>query len=343
MINLNEKEILLTGDRPTGKLHLGHYVGSLRNRIELQNNEKYQQFVFLADLQALTDHADNPGKIHQSITEVALDYLSVGIDPNKTVIFIQSQIPELSELTMYYMNLVTISRLQRIPTIKDEIKQKNFGQSIPSGFLTYPISQAADITAFKAKFVPVGEDQLPLIELTREIVRSFNTFYKEVLIEPTAILPSNSVCNRLPGIDGKNKMSKTLNNAIYLSDEPDTIKSKIMSMYTDPNHIKVSDPGEVKNNPVFIYLDAFCDDRKTLEDMKDHYSRGGLGDIKVKNYLNDIIQAKLEPIRTKRKELEKDIPSIYQILKNGSDIARNIAAATLDEVRCAMGLNYFQK
>lgn len=343
MINLNEKEILLTGDRPTGKLHLGHYVGSLRNRIELQNNEKYQQFVFLADLQALTDHADNPGKIHQSITEVALDYLSVGIDPNKTVIFIQSQIPELSELTMYYMNLVTISRLQRIPTIKDEIKQKNFGQSIPSGFLTYPISQAADITAFKAKFVPVGEDQLPLIELTREIVRSFNTFYKEVLIEPTAILPSNSVCNRLPGIDGKNKMSKTLNNAIYLSDEPDTIKSKIMSMYTDPNHIKVSDPGEVKNNPVFIYLDAFCDDRKTLEDMKDHYSRGGLGDIKVKNYLNDIIQAKLEPIRTKRKELEKDIPSIYQILKNGSDTARNIAAATLDEVRCAMGLNYFQK
>lgn len=342
MINLNNKKILLTGDRPSGKLHLGHYVGSLKKRVELQQNNDYKQFVFLADLQALTDHSKDPQKITNSITEVILDYLSVGLDPNKTTLFIQSQIPELSELTMYYLNLVTISRLERNPTIKEELKHKSFGNSIPAGFLVYPVSQAADITAFEANYVPVGEDQLPLIEQTREIVRSFNNIYGTTLVEPEAILADNDNCKRLPGIDGKNKMSKTLNNAIYLSDEPEVIKSKIMSMYTDPNHIKVSDHGNTNNNPVFIYLDAFCKDIKTLNAMKEHYEKGGLGDIKVKQYLNDVIQSELEPIRTKRKNLEKNKDYLYQVLKEGSKVARSIAANTLHKVKSAMGLTYFK-
>lgn len=342
MINLENKKILLTGDRPTGKLHLGHYVGSLKKRVELQEDKNYQQFVFLADIQALTDHATDPQKITNSVTQVALDYLSVGLDPAKTVIFIQSQIPELTELTVYLLNLVTISRLQRNPTIKEELKHKSFGQSVPAGFLVYPVSQAADITAFKANLVPVGEDQLPLIEQTREIVRSFNNIYGETLIEPSAILSDNNVCQRLPGIDGKNKMSKTLNNAIYISDEADVIKAKIMSMFTDPNHIKVSDPGSIENNPVFIYLDAFCKDREKLQEIQEHYQRGGLGDIKVKQYLNEVIQAELEPIRNKRHELEKNPDYIYEILKSGSETAREVATDTLHNVKSAMGLNYFK-
>lgn len=341
-IDLANKKILLTGDRPTGKLHLGHYVGSLKKRVELQERNDYKQFVFLADIQALTDHAKNPQQIIKSVTEVMLDYLAIGIDPNKSVLFIQSQIPELTELTMYYLNLVAVSRLQRNPTVKEELKHKSFKYNVPAGFLVYPVSQAADITAFKANYVPVGEDQLPLIEQTREIVRSFNNTYGETLVEPEAILANNSVCKRLPGIDGKNKMSKTLNNAIYISDEADEIKTKVMSMYTDPNHIKITDPGEVENNPVFIYLDAFCKDRNTLEEMKAHYKRGGLGDIKVKTYLNDVIQAELEPIRKRRKELANNVDYLYDVLKQGSKKARKVASNTLHEVKDAMGLNYFK-
>ncbi|MBP0979697.1 MAG: tryptophan--tRNA ligase [Oscillospiraceae bacterium] len=340
MLDLKDKKILLTGDRPSGKLHLGHYVGSLKNRVKFQENKNYQQFVFLADLQALTDHAKDPQKIINSVTEVTLDYLSVGLDPSKTVLFIQSQIPELCELNMYFLNLVTISRLQRNPTVKEELKHKSFGESIPAGFLTYPVSQAADITAFKANYVPVGEDQLPLIEQTREIVRSFNNIYGKTLIEPEALLSENDVCKRLPGIDGKNKMSKTLGNAIYISDEPDVIKSKVMSMFTDPDHIKISDPGKIENNAVFIYLDAFCQDQEKLLELKEHYQRGGLGDIKVKQYLNEILQEELRPIRERRKELEKNKDYLYEVLKKGSEIARSVASKTLFEVKDAMGLNY---
>lgn len=338
-----KKEIILTGDRPTGKLHIGHYMGSLVNRVNLQNSGLYESYIMIADQQALTDNARNPEKIRNSLIEVALDYLAVGIDPTKSTIFIQSQIPELNELTMHYLNLVTLARLERNPTVKSEIKEKKFNLSIPAGFLIYPVSQAADITAFKADIVPVGEDQLPMIEQTREIVRSFNTIYKrEVLVEPEAILPKAGL-GRLPGIDGKSKMSKSLNNAIYLSDEPDVIKNKIMSMYTDPNHIRVDDPGNIENNTVFTYLDAFCRDIDLLNDMKEHYKRGGLGDVKVKKYLNEIIQAELEPIRSKRRMYENDLDYVYDILKKGSEIARNKAASTLTEVRESMGINYFKR
>ena len=336
------KKIILTGDRPTGKLHIGHYVGSLRNRVELQNTNKYESFIMIADQQALTDNARNPEKIRKSLIEVALDYLSVGLDPSKSTIFIQSQIPELNELTMHYLNLVTVARLERNPTVKNEIKDKNFNLSIPSGFLIYPVSQAADITAFKATDVPVGEDQLPMIEQTREIVRSFNTIYnKEVLVEPTAIIPKNGV-GRLPGIDGGAKMGKSLNNGIYLSDEKDNVTKKIMSMYTDPNHIKIEDPGNVEVNTVFTYLDAFCKEKDVLEEMKAHYRRGGLGDIKVKRYLNEVLQNELEPIRNRRKEYEENLDYVYDMLKKGSEKARIVATNTLDEVRDAIGINYFK-
>ncbi|MEG1483039.1 tryptophan--tRNA ligase [Clostridium sp.] len=337
-----KKEIILTGDRPTGKLHIGHYVGSLKSRVQLQNSELYNSFIMIADQQALTDNARDPEKIRNSLIEVALDYLAVGIDPKKSTIFVQSQIPELNELTMHYLNLVTVARLERNPTVKNEIKEKDFNLSIPAGFLIYPVSQAADITAFKAEIVPVGEDQMPMIEQTREIVRTFNATYKtDILIEPRAILPKEGL-GRLPGIDGKSKMSKSLNNAIYLSDEPDVIKKKIMSMYTDPNHIKVTDPGEVENNIVFSYLDAFCNDKDKLQNMKEHYRSGGLGDIKVKNYLNEILQAELEPIRNRRKEFEKDKLFVYEVLESGSNNARKVAAETLSEVRSAIGIDYFK-
>lgn len=336
-----KKQTLLTGDRPTGKLHIGHYIGSLVNRVNLQNTGLYNSYIMIADQQALTDNARNPEKIRNSLIQVALDYLSVGIDPTKSDIFIQSQIPELSELTMHYLNLVTVARLERNPTVKNEIKEKNFNMCIPAGFLIYPISQAADITAFKADIVPVGEDQLPMIEQAREIVRSFNNIYnKKILVDPKAILPENGF-GRLPGIDGKTKMSKSLNNSIYLSDEPDVIKNKIMSMYTDPNHINISDPGNVENNTVFTYLDAFCREKDKLEEMKEHYKRGGLGDVKVKKYLNEIIQAELEPIRNKRKMYESDIYYVYDILKKGSINAREVASNTLLEVRNAIGLEFF--
>lgn len=345
------EKIILTGDRPTGKLHVGHYVGSLRRRVELQNSGEYDKiFIMIADAQALTDNADNPEKIRQNIIEVALDYLSCGLDPAKSNLFIQSQIPELCELSFYYMNLVTVSRLQRNPTVKSEIQMRNFEASIPVGFFTYPISQAADITAFKATTVPVGEDQLPMIEQTREIVRKFNTVYGEALVEPDVLLPENKACMRLPGTDGKAKMSKSLGNCIYLSDTPEDVRKKIMSMFTDPNHLKVSDPGQVEGNPVFIYLDAFCKDEQferycpdysCLQEMKDHYSRGGLGDVKVKKFLNNVLQEELEPIRKRRKEFEKDIPEVYNILKKGSEAAREIATRTLADVKEKMRINYF--
>lgn len=344
-------KIILTGDRPTGKLHVGHYVGSLKGRVELQNSGKYDEvFIMIADAQALTDNADNPEKVRQNIIEVALDYLSCGLDPEKSTLLIQSQIPELCELSFYYMNLVTVSRLQRNPTVKSEIQMRNFEASIPVGFFTYPISQAADITAFKATTVPVGEDQLPMLEQTKEIVRKFNSVYGETLVEPEVLLPSNQACLRLPGIDGKAKMSKSLNNCIYLSDSADDVKKKIMSMFTDPNHLKVSDPGKVEGNPVFIYLDAFCQDRHfqeflpeyaNLDELKAHYTKGGLGDVKVKRFLNEVIQEELEPIRKRRKEYEKDIPAIYEILKRGSEKAEEVAAKTLAEVKAAMKINYF--
>ena len=344
-------KVILTGDRPTGKLHVGHYVGSLRRRVELQNSGDFKKiFIMIADAQALTDNADNPEKIRQNIIEVALDYLSCGLDPDKSNLLIQSQISELCELSFYYMNLVTVSRLQRNPTVKSEIQMRNFEASIPVGFFTYPISQAADITAFKATTVPVGEDQLPMIEQTREIVRKFNSIYGDALIEPDVLLPDNKACMRLPGTDGKAKMSKSLGNCIYLSDSPDDVKKKIMSMFTDPNHLQVSDPGKVEGNPVFIYLDAFCKDEHferycpdyaCLDEMKEHYTRGGLGDVKVKKFLNNVIQEELEPIRNRRKEFEKDIPSVYDMLKKGSENAREVAAQTLSDVKSKMKINYF--
>ena len=345
-------KIILTGDRPTGKLHLGHYVGSLKRRAELQNSGKFDEiFIMIADAQALTDNAENPEKVRQNILEVVLDYLSVGIDPAKSTIFIQSQIPELCELSFYYMNLVTVSRLQRNPTVKSEIKMRDFEASIPVGFFTYPISQAADITAFKANIVPVGEDQEPMIEQTREIVRKFNSVYSEVLIEPEIMLPDNNVCRRLPGTDGKAKMSKSLGNCIYLSDTAEEVKAKTMSMFRDPDHIKVSDPGKIEGNTVFTYLDAFVKpdsfenflpEYKNLDELKEHYKRGGLGDVKVKRFLNAILEDELTPIRARRKEYEKDIPAVYDILKKGSEKAEKVAAQTLYEVKNAMKINYFE-
>lgn len=344
-------KIILTGDRPTGRLHVGHYVGSLRRRVELQNSGEYDRiFIMIADAQALTDNFENPEKVRQNIIEVALDYLSCGLDPSQANLFIQSQISELTELTFFYSNLVTVSRLQRNPTVKSEIQMRNFEASIPVGFFTYPISQAADITAFKATTVPVGEDQLPMIEQTREIVRKFNSIYDEVLVEPEALLPENEVCMRLPGTDGKQKMSKSLGNCIYLSDTEADVKKKIMSMYTDPLHIQVSDPGHIEGNCVFTYLDAFSrpahfeeylPDYHNLEELKEHYKRGGLGDVKIKKFLNAVMQEELAPIRARRAEFEKDIPAVYDILKKGSDTARETAAKTLSEVKAAMRINYF--
>lgn len=345
------KKIILTGDRPTGKLHIGHYVGSLKRRVELQNSGEFDEiFIMIADAQALTDNADNPEKVRQNIIEVALDYLSCGLDPAKSTLFIQSQIPELTELSFYYMNLVTVARLQRNPTVKSEIAMRNFEASIPVGFFTYPISQAADITAFKATTVPVGEDQEPMIEQTREIVRKFNSVYGEALVEPDILLPDNKACLRLPGTDGKAKMSKSLGNCIYLSDSEADVKKKVMSMYTDPNHIQVSDPGQIEGNTVFTYLDAFCrddafekylPDYKNLDELKDHYRRGGLGDVKVKKFLNSVLQEELAPIRARRKEYEANIPYVYQILKEGSEKAERVAADTLAGVKAAMKINYF--
>ncbi|MDU5722273.1 MAG: tryptophan--tRNA ligase [Clostridium butyricum] len=336
------KKIILTGDRPTGKLHIGHYIGSLKNRVQLQESGEYESFIMIADQQALTDNARDPEKIRRSLTEVALDYLAVGLDPARSTIFVQSQLPELHELTMHYLNLVTLSRLERNPTVKSEIKQKNYENSIPAGFLIYPVSQAADITAFKATTVPVGEDQLPMIEQTREIVRSFNSLYGEVLVEPEAVIPKNDTCGRLPGTDGKAKMSKSIGNCIYLSDDADTVKKKVMSMYTDPNHIKVEDPGQIEGNTVFTYLDVFAPNKEEVEEMKAHYKRGGLGDMKVKKYLNEVMQAELEPIRKRREEFAKDMDYVYKMLKDGSDKARQVAAQTLTEVREAIGLEYFK-
>ncbi|WP_373264696.1 tryptophan--tRNA ligase [Hungatella hathewayi] len=345
------KKIILTGDRPTGKLHIGHYVGSLKRRVELQNSGEFDEiFIMIADAQALTDNADNPEKVRQNIIEVALDYLSCGLDPAKSTLFIQSQIPELTELSFYYMNLVTVARLQRNPTVKSEIAMRNFEASIPVGFFTYPISQAADITAFKATTVPVGEDQEPMIEQTREIVRKFNSVYGDALVEPDILLPDNKACLRLPGTDGKAKMSKSLGNCIYLSDSEADVKKKVMSMYTDPNHIQVSDPGQIEGNTVFTYLDAFCKadafekylpDYKNLDELKDHYKRGGLGDVKVKKFLNSVLQEELAPIRARRKEYEANIPYVYQILKEGSEKAERVAADTLAGVKRAMKINYF--
>ncbi|MCI5613837.1 MAG: tryptophan--tRNA ligase [Agathobacter sp.] len=345
------EKIILTGDRPTGRLHVGHYVGSLRRRVELQNSGEFDKiYIMIADAQALTDNFDNPEKVRQNIIEVALDYLSVGLDPAKSNLFIQSQIPELTELTFFYANLVTVSRLQRNPTVKNEIKLRDFETSIPVGFFTYPISQAADITAFKATVVPVGEDQLPMIEQTREIVRKFNSIYDEVLVEPEVLLPENEACMRLPGTDGKAKMSKSLGNCIYLSDDEKTVKQKVMSMYTDPTHIQITDPGHIEGNTVFTYLDAFSKpghfeeylpEYASLEELKEHYQRGGLGDVKIKKFLNNVLQEELNPIRARRKEFEKDIPMVYDILKKGSEAAREAAAQTLSEVKSAMRINYF--
>ncbi|HGI2036020.1 TPA: tryptophan--tRNA ligase [Streptococcus agalactiae] len=339
------KPIILTGDRPTGKLHIGHYVGSLKNRALLQNEGSYTLFVFLADQQALTDHAKDPQTIVESIGNVALDYLAVGLDPNKSTLFIQSQIPELAELSMYYMNLVSLARLERNPTVKTEIAQKGFGESIPAGFLVYPVAQAADITAFKANLVPVGTDQKPMIEQTREIVRSFNHAYNcQVLVEPEGIYPENDAAGRLPGLDGNAKMSKSLNNGIFLADDMDTVKKKVMSMYTDPNHIKVEEPGQIEGNMVFHYLDVFGrdEDQKEITAMKEHYQKGGLGDVKTKRYLLDILERELSPIRERRLEYAKDMGQVYQMLQKGSEKAQAVAASTLDEVKSAMGLNYFK-
>ncbi len=348
---MKQEKIILTGDRPTGKLHIGHYVGSLRRRVELQNSGLYDKiFIFEADGQALTDNIDNPEKVRQNVIEVALDYLACGIAPSKSTIFIQSQIPELCELTFYFMDLVTVSRLQRNPTVKTEIQMRNFETSIPVGFFTYPISQAADITAFKATTVPVGEDQEPMLEQAREIVRRFNYIYGETLVEPEILLPDNAACLRLPGTDGKAKMSKSLGNCIYLSDPADEVEKKIRSMYTDPDHLKVSDPGKVEGNTVFTYLDAFSrpehferylPDYANLDELKAHYRRGGLGDVKVKRFLSAVMQEELEPIRQRRKEFERDIPAVYEMLKKGCEMARAAAAETLSEVRKAMKINYF--
>lgn len=346
------KKIILTGDRPTGKLHMGHYVGSLKRRVELQNSGEFDDiYIMIADAQALTDNFDNPEKVRQNIIEVALDYLSVGLDPAKSTLFIQSMVPQLTELSFYYMNLVTVSRVQRNPTVKSEIQMRGFGGSIPVGFFCYPISQAADITAFKATLVPVGEDQLPMLEQTKEIVRSFNRIYNtDALVEPDIMLPDNDICRRLPGTDGKAKMSKSLGNCIYLSDDEKTSQQKIMNMYTDPTHIKISDPGHLEGNTVFTYLDAFSKpedfakylpEYKNLDELKEHYTRGGLGDVKIKRFLNSIVQAELEPIRARRREYEKDIAAVYDILKAGSDKAREVAEATLQDVKNAMQINYF--
>ena len=345
------KQIILTGDRPTGRLHVGHYVGSLKERVRLQNTGKFDEiYIMIADAQALTDNADNPEKVRQNILQVALDYLACGLDPNKVHIFIQSMVPQLTELSFYYMNLVTVSRLQRNPTVKSEIQMRNFETSIPVGFFTYPISQAADITAFGATTVPAGEDQMPMLEQCREIVHKFNAVYGETLTMPEIMLPQNAACLRLPGIDGKAKMSKSLGNCIYLSDEPEDIKKKIMSMYTDTNHLRVQDPGKVEGNPVFIYLDAFSrpehfaeflPEYQNLDELKAHYQRGGLGDVKIKKFLNAVMQAELEPIRNRRKEWEQRLPEVVEILKEGSAVAEKTAAATLANVRKAMRIDYF--
>ena len=346
-----KKKIILTGDRPTGKLHIGHYVGSLKRRVELQNSGEFDEiYIMLADAQALTDNADNPAKIRDNIMEVALDYLSAGIDPTKSNIFIQSHVAELTELSFYYMNLVTVSRLQRNPTVKSEIQMRNFETSIPVGFFTYPISQAADITAFKATVVPVGEDQMPMLEQTKEVVHKFNAVYGETLVDPQILLPSNKACLRLPGTDGKAKMSKSLGNCIYLSDTEADVKKKVMSMFTDPDHIRIEDPGKLEGNPVFTYLDAFSNeghfaeylpDYANLDELKEHYQRGGLGDVKVKKFLNNVLQEELAPIRARRAEYEKNIDAVYEILKRGSEAASAKAAETLKEVKAAMKINYF--
>ena len=345
-------KVILTGDRPTGRLHIGHYVGSLRERVMLQNQGDFDKiFIMIADAQALTDNAENPQKVRDNIIEVALDYLACGIDPEKSTILIQSMIPELTELTFYYMNLVTVARVQRNPTVKTEIKMRNFEMNIPVGFFVYPISQAADITAFGATTVPAGEDQKPMLEQCREIVHRFNSIYGETLVEPNIMLPQNSACLRLPGLDGKAKMSKSLGNCIYLSDESEEIKKKVMSMYTDPNHLRVEDPGDTENNPVFIYLDAFCKDEdfaeflpeyKNLDELKAHYQRGGLGDVKVKKFLNNVIQKELAPIRERRKMWEQKKPEVYEILHKGSLEAKEVAAKTLENVKRAMKINYFE-
>lgn len=344
-------KIILTGDRPTGRLHIGHYAGSLKRRVELQNSGQFEKiYIMIADAQALTDNAEHPEKVRQNIVEVALDYMACGLEPEKSTLFIQSMVPELTELSFYYMNLVTVSRLQRNPTVKSEIQMRNFESSIPVGFFTYPISQAADITAFKATTVPVGEDQEPMIEQTREIVRKFNSVYGETLVEPEILLPDNKACLRLPGTDGKAKMSKSLGNCIYLADTEEEVKRKVMSMYTDPDHIRVEDPGKLEGNTVFTYLDAFVreeyfaeylPDYANLDELKDHYKRGGLGDVKVKKFLNNVMQEELAPIREKRKELEKDIPYVYEVLKKGSLAAESVAAETLDAVKKSMKINYF--
>lgn len=348
---MKKEKVILTGDRPTGRLHIGHYVGSLKRRVELQNSGQYDKiFIFIADAQALTDNIENPEKVRQNVIEVALDYLSCGLDPTKSTIFIQSQIPELCELSFYYMDLVSVSRLQRNPTVKTEIQMRNFESSIPVGFFTYPISQAADITAFKATTVPAGEDQEPMLEQAREIVRRFNYIYGETLVEPEILLPTNQVCLRLPGTDGKAKMSKSLGNCIYLSDSADEVEKRVKSMFTDPTHLRVQDPGKLEGNTVFTYLDAFSKpehfglylpDYNNLQELKEHYQRGGLGDMKVKKFLNAVLQEELEPIRNRRKEFEKDIPAVYDMLKTGCEKARETASATLDEVRRAMKINYF--
>lgn len=334
------KEIILTGDRPTGKLHVGHYIGSLKKRVSMQNSGKYDSYIMIADQQALTDNARDPEKIKNSLIQVALDYLAVGLDPKKSTIFVQSQIPALAELNLYYLNLVTVSRLERNPTVKAEIQQKHFERSIPAGFFTYPVSQAADITAFKANLVPVGDDQEPMLEQTREIVRTFNSIYGEVLVEPQGVFaPKGS--GRLPGLDGNAKMSKSLNNAIYLSDDADTLRKKVMSMYTDPNHIHVEDPGKVEGNMVFTYLDIFDKDKDKVAELKERYRAGELGDVKIKRYLNEVLEAELGPIRARREEFAKDIPAVYAMLKEGSEKANEVANKTLEEVRRAIGVNYF--
>ena len=348
----NRPQIILTGDRPTGKLHVGHYAGSLKRRVELQNSGKFDEiYIMIADAQALTDNADNPGKIRDNIIEVALDYLSVGIDPAKANIFIQSHVTELTELSFYYMNLVTVSRLQRNPTVKADIQMRNFEASIPVGFFNYPISQAADITAFEATTVPVGEDQMPMLEQTKEIVHKFNSVYGETLVEPKILLPDNKACLRLPGIDGKAKMSKSLGNCIYLSESEADVKKKVMSMFTDPDHIQISDPGKLEGNTVFTYLDAFCKDEHfaeylpeyaNLDELKAHYQRGGLGDVKVKKFLNNVLQEELSPIRARRAEYEKNLDEVYDILKRGSETAREKAAKTLAKVKHSMKIDYFE-
>lgn len=347
------KQIILTGDRPTGRLHVGHYVGSLKERVRLQNSGRFDEiYIMIADAQALTDNAEHPEKVRQNIMQVALDYLACGIDPEKSTIFIQSMVPELTELTFYYMNLVTVSRVQRNPTVKAEIQQRNFEASIPVGFFCYPISQAADITAFRATAVPVGEDQMPMLEQCKEIVHKFNSVYGETLTEPEIILPGNQACLRLPGIDGKAKMSKSLGNCIYLSDSEEDVRTKIMSMYTDPTHIRREDPGHTEGNPVFIYLDAFCrpehfaaflPDYANLDELKAHYQRGGLGDVKVKRFLNEVIQSELRPIRARRAEWESRLPDVFELLRSGSEKARQTAAATLSDVRRAMKIDYFEE